>query len=177
MAGALASRAAAVVVFAGWFQPTVLAQPGTVSVEPTVAGEQSAEGLSPQAPASFPELFCEGWMASLPGITIRTHVFSEPQVILVELAGRGRRQSVIVNAESWTVTGLENDPPRSRNLFRFEFSGGLLELPFIHENQTTAAMLILTGNAAKDLSLSPASGPFRVLVQCRGLPDPGLAPG
>ena len=125
----------------------------------------------------FPELFCEGWMASLPGITIRTHIFSEPQIVLVELAGRGRRQSVIVNAEAWTVSNSQSDPTRSQSLFRFDFEGGTLELPWVQENQTTGAMLVLTGSAAKDISSSVATGPFRVLVQCRGLQDPELDRG
>ena len=125
----------------------------------------------------FAELFCEGWTASLPGMTIRTHVFSEPQIVLVELAGSARRQSVIVNAESWTVSRSLTDPSSSKTLLRFEFDGGTLELPGIQENQTTGGILVLTGNAAKDIASSAVDGPFRVPIQCRGLQDQELDRG
>jgi len=132
-------------------------------------------GANPDHP--FAELFCEGWTASLPGMTIRTHVFSEPPIVLVELAGRARRQSVIVNAESWTVSSSHTDPSSSKTLLRFEFDGGALELPRIQENQITGGVLVLTGNAAKDIASSAVDGPFRVPIQCRGLQDPELDRG
>lgn len=164
----------------GRFALRALAAAAVLLIAPSkvaLAREPAPENAGPGESIGFPELFCEGWMASMPGITIRAHVFAEPRVVLVELAGRGRRQSVIVNAESWEVTNLSREPGRTQSLFRFDFEGGYLEIPWIGENESSAAMLMLTGRAAKDILNTPLPGSLKVMVQCHGLQDPGPYPG
>lgn len=116
------------------------------------------------------DLFCEGWVASMPGMSIWMHVFVEPKIVLVELAGTHQRQTVIVNAEPYIVQQEVRDSDQMTELFRMEFDGGSLQLPWIPENQISAAILTLKGRAAKSLE-SGIPGPFRVLVQCHALPE------
>jgi len=117
------------------------------------------------------DLFCEGWVASMPGLSIWLHVFAEPQIVLVELAGTHQRQTVIVNAEPYIVEREVRNSDQMTELFRMKFDGGSLQLPSIPEHQqTSAAILTLKGRAAKDLE-SGITGPFRVLVQCHSLPE------
>lgn len=116
------------------------------------------------------DLFCEGWVATMPGMSIWMHVFVEPKIVLVELAGTHQRQTVIVNAEPYIVQQEVRDSDQMTELFRMEFDGGGLQLPWIPENETSAAILTLKGRAAKSLE-SGIPGPFRVLVQCRALPE------
>ena len=116
------------------------------------------------------DLFCEGWVASMPGISIWLHVFAEPQIVLVELAGTHQRQTVIVNAEPYIIEREVQNSDQITDLFRMKFDGGILQLPSIPEQQTSAAILTLKGRAAKALE-SGIPGPFRVLVQCHSLPD------
>lgn len=129
------------------------------------AQASSEKGLQWQS-----DLFCEGWLASMPGISIWMHIFVEPKVVLVELVGTHHRQTVIVNAEPYIVEKEARNSDQTTELFRMEFEGGSLQLPFIPEKQTSAAILTLKGSAAKDLE-SGIPGPFRVLVQCHALPE------
>ena len=61
-------------------------------------------------PAEARDLYCEGWLATMPGVTIRAHIFVEPNIVLVELSGTHRRQTVLVNAESYVIQKFVEDP-------------------------------------------------------------------
>ena len=130
-----------------------------------------AEGLDLQDTPSQSDFFCEGLLARMPETAIWAHVFSKPEIVLVELAeAQNQRQTVLINAEAYGRQTIPKTSEETTELVRLNFNGGSLQFAGHEKKQSTRAILTLTGAAALDLGAGNSAS-ITVEVHCRALLD------
>lgn len=139
----------------------------------TLVTSLASTGAKADWPAEARDLYCEGWLATMPGVTIRAHIFVEPNIVLVELGGTHRRQTVLVNAETYVIQKSVEDPNIASEFFQFNFPSGRLAIPALSQNESFAGNLMLRGPAVEGFGI-PTRKSFKVMVQCRELSDQAL---
>ena len=139
----------------------------------TLISSIASTGAKADWPAEAKNLYCEGWLATMPGVTIRAHIFVEPNIVLVELGGTHHRQTVLVNAEAYVIQKFVEDPNITGEFFQFNFRSGRLAIPALGQNESLTGNLTLRGPAAEGLGI-PTRKSFKVMVQCRELSEQAL---
>ncbi len=139
----------------------------------TLITSMASTGAKADWSAEARDIYCEGWLATMPGVTIRAHIFVEPNIVLVELGGTHHRQTVLVNAETYVIQKFVKDPDITGEFFQFNFPSGRLAILPLDQNESFTGNLTLRGPAVEGLGI-PTRKSFKVMLQCRELSEQAL---